>query len=872
MPKGSREAASAKFCSILDKIVSTNNIEAWENLLLFPRRCLHIPKRSGQRWSLASLVNRQIADENLYSLPPVLNLTRSARTSTTPRDPAKYLRKAISQKLGEGDFKGAIRLACSDDTLAEMNEDTFSALQAKHPPSYPSSSLPLPLDPSQDAMISVTSEMVACAIRSFPAGSSGGPDGFLPQHLKDMLNPPSGVISPFLTALSSFISHVLNGNIPVSIRPVFFGARLVALTKRNGGVRPIAVGLTLRRLVAKVAIHFVLDDVTNLLAPRQLGVGVKGGAEAAVHAARSYLRHLRPGNVMVKLDFRNAFNSIRRDRMLEATRSFTPDIYPFVHSSYSAPSSLFWGEKVILSSEGVQQGDTLGPLLFSLTILRPTMSLMSEFCVCYLDDITLGGPVDSIQRDLQLVHTMGEEIHLSLNSEKSEIIGEDRLIADSVLSFLPGARSIEPVSATLLGSPLGNVDCVSAVLEEKLVNLARIGNRLVHLTAHDSLILLRHSIAIPKLLYVLRTAPCFLSPRLPAYDEKLCSIVSSICNVHMTTLDSAWSQASLPVRSGGLGLRSAVQLAPSAFMASAAASKELMSQILPDAFTNPEVDAALTCWSDLFCDVSPPPPTGDDACAQRAWDSPVVTSSFKRFLNNAADAITRARLLAVSVPESGAWLNALPITSLGLRLDDSTIRVAVGLRLGLPLARPHLCRHCSATVDKFSVHPLSCKRSEGRFFRHSSINSIIHRAFTAAAVPARLEPTGLARTDGKRPDGVTMVPWECGKCVVWDFTCPDTLANSYRAAAVSSPGSVAAQAESKKIAKYSSLDSSLYKFVPIAIETMGTFGTRSLKFIKDLGKRIALRTGDPLAPSHLIQRLAVEIQRGNSASVLSSTC
>ena len=97
-----------------------------------------------------------------------------------------------------------------------------------------------------------------------------------------------------------------------------------------------------------------------------------------------------------------------------------------------------------------------------------------------------------------------------------------------------------------------------------------------------------------------------------------------------------------------------------------------------------------------------------------------------------------------------------------------------------------------------------------------------------------------------------MVPWECGKCFVLDFTCPDTLANSYRAAAVSSPGSVAAQAESIRIAKYSSLDSSLYKFVPIAIETMGTFGTRSLKFIKDMGKKIALRTGDPLA---LIQRL-----------------
>ena len=105
----------------------------------------------------------------------------------------------------------------------------------------------------------------------------------------------------------------------------------------------------------------------------------------------------------------------------------------------------------------------------------------------------------------------------------------------------------------------------------------------------------------------------------------------------------------------------------------------------------------------------------------------------------------------------------------------------------------------------------------------------------------------------------------------YDFSSAKNNEKHYRAATVSSPGSVAAQAESKKIAKYSSLDSSLYKFVPIAIEIMGTFGTRSLEFIKDMGKTIALRTGDPLALSHLILHLAVEIQRGNSASIL-STC
>ena len=152
--------------------------------------------------------------------------------------------------------------------------------------------------------------------------------------------------------------------------------------------------------------------------PETAVFGVKGGAEAAVHAARSYLNHLDSDSAMVKLDFRNAFNTVRRDRMLETTSVFAPDLYPFVHSSYAESSSLFWEGRVIQSAEGVQQGDPLGPLLFCLSIHRPTSSLVSEFCVCYLDDITLGGPVAPLQRDLLTVRSM-EEIGLCLNCAKS---------------------------------------------------------------------------------------------------------------------------------------------------------------------------------------------------------------------------------------------------------------------------------------------------------------------------------------------------------------------------------------------------------------------------------------------------------------------
>ena len=147
---------------------------------------------------------------------------------------------------------------------------------------------------------------------------------------------------------------------------------------------------------------------------------------------------------------------------------------------------------------------------------------------------------------------------------------------------------------------------------------------------------------------------------------------------------------------------------------------------------------------------------------QHATKRPVVSTSAEGLLESAPDGITRACPLAVSAKESGAWLHALPISSLGLRMDDNTVRIAVGLRLGSTLCRPHDCQHCGAEVDHRATHGLSCKNSEGRHYRHGAINDIIHRALITASVPSRVEPSGLAHTDGKRPDGVTMIPWQNG--------------------------------------------------------------------------------------------------------------
>ena len=80
-------------------------------------------------------------------------------------------------------------------------------------------------------------------------------------------------------------------------------------------------------------------------------------------------------------------------------------------------------------------------------------------------------------------------------------------------------------------------------------------SHLQHLSTYhyDPLLLLHHSIVIPKLLHILRTSPCFASPVLLSYDDELRSILSTITNVHIETNGPTLFQASLPVKFGGLG-------------------------------------------------------------------------------------------------------------------------------------------------------------------------------------------------------------------------------------------------------------------------------------------------------------------------------
>ena len=158
-----------------------------------------------------------------------------------------------------------------------------------------------------------------------------------------------------------------------------------------------------------------------------------------------------------------------------------------------------------------------------------------------------------------------------------------------------------------------------------------------------------------------------------------------------------------------------------------------------------------------------------------------------------ANVIKQARLLGASSTESAAWLAALPVSTFGNLVDDASLPISVGLRLGASICSEHRCV-CGGMVD----HGLACKKSRGRQGRHSALNESIQRALGSAKVTSVLEPPGLDRGDNKRPDGLTVYPWKYGKPLVWDVTVVDTLAPSYIATTSSKAGGAAEAAESRK--------------------------------------------------------------------------
>jgi hypothetical protein len=420
--------------------------------------------------------------------------------------------------LSDGDLRGAIRLLCSQDSLAPNDETTFLKLQEKHPKPQEKKTIKHNIIDGLSSCSSVTSNEVYNAIMSFYPGSAGGLDSLKPQHLKDLISDKLGLSSSnLLSSLAKIIDLMFLGLIPLEISQIIYGASLCALSKKDGGIRPIAVGCTLRRLAAKIVCTRISEQMGNFLNPLQLGFGTKYGAEAGAHSARNYLSYSHSSvKAFLKIDFFNAFNTISRTAVLYRASELIPAFLPYLTQCYFGPTILSYGNKIILSETGVQQGDPLGPVLFCLALHPVIKSLKSEFNVWYLDDGVLADDPSIVFNDFQKIIELSSKIGLSLNYKKCEllIISDNTTIKSNLLNdfsnIAPGISLQEFDNISLLGYPLTNSG-ISKSIKEKIYTFKCFSNGLKFLPSHPAYFLLKNSLSIPRMTYLLRCSPCWRS-------------------------------------------------------------------------------------------------------------------------------------------------------------------------------------------------------------------------------------------------------------------------------------------------------------------------------------------------------------------------
>ncbi|GJY66892.1 putative reverse transcriptase domain-containing protein [Tanacetum coccineum] len=335
------------------------------------------------------------------------------------------------RKIYDGHYTTAVRVLSSLG-VAPYNDDTLKDLKAKHP-FKPAPSLPYISIDHHHLIASPT--MVLDRIKSFPRGMSYGQDGLRAQHLMDYL---SGAVVASSDELVSSITQVVNlfldGNCPKILGEYIASAPLTPLVKLGGGIRPIAVDTVWRRLISKVIAVLIGHSLDGYFNDLQFGVGVLGGGETILHAMNRLIegRGDDIGLSMLLVDFKNAFNLVDQEVMLE--------------------------EHTLWSCQGVQQGDPLGPLLFSLVLhllickIRDSFSLSLH--VWYLDDGTIIGDTLVVGKVLELIMKDGPCCGLHLNVDKTKVFWPKEDPKSRLVGVFPPniARPLHGVK--LLGGPM----------------------------------------------------------------------------------------------------------------------------------------------------------------------------------------------------------------------------------------------------------------------------------------------------------------------------------------------------------------------------------------------------------------------------------
>ena len=824
------------YSMILTELISKcNDMESYTKLCLFPYVTLYRTKSRGKK-GISEILKRMNDFENekykeLFETASIAFESKGKTSDVSKIKRAEYL-------TSNGNYTAAIHaLTSTPPPLSEA--EIILLLHKKHPPS----SVDTNKIPPSRKMPPLEVEKVKRALMCFNQNTSYGPSNLTVRHLRQLI--PTN--ESLLPALTTFINFLLSDKVPNDIKPYVFGARLIALGKENNDIRPIAVGNLERRIASKIISEHWRDPLLDTVQPCQIGIAQPSAMEYAV--ANTMLCK-GEGDSVLLIDFENAFNSVDRDTILDWSYEKAPECYPYVLNSYGSPSFLFYNDEIIESQSGVQQGDPIGPDLFSAALSKVTKKLEDVNLSCnnfFLDDGILCGKPDDLLEALNIIVEAAKSINLKVKTSKCRFIPGSGVI--NLKPFIDLGVHVDS-NFKLLGIPIGDDTFIKKFYMDKMEELESVCTNITSLDPHIAFTLLKYTQNYCKINHIARCLnPKSLSPLVwKNYDDIIRKALSSIISKDIT--DLAWEQAQLSTKYGGLGFRG-TEYNKVSFIA-ASLSTGLFEEI--------------DLLNDLKCVLQ-----GQDLpkdITQRNCNKIKDKLQYVDFYDALSCPEDKSRINSISSKYSLSWLNAVPNQKLGLYLDSQQFCISIKLILGLPIFNgSKTCPTCQGINDSFGHHCLSCSVIRGnRIHKHNIIRDSIFRDMQRACLAPQKERN---LTGGTRPGDIMLPLFRNSKDLYLDIAIINPLTDH-----ALSNGS--ATDKGAHIKAYELLKQKRYEnefnhcssavFQPLILDCFGAWSDSSIDLFKTIAKGISNLSLDPYGTvlNNMFQKYSAVLYQVNS--------
>ena len=883
------------------------------------------PGRRSPR-SRCAAMRRRIRRASDGDIANLLREAESARLEELRRSPPRSARQALPDEHRRrvkkamryarlGEYRRSLR-ALQESSLSSPNDPRVQEGLAKlHPePCEPvepmdTSSLPPPY--------TATTDMVRGIVSQLSVASAPGPDGLTAHLLKPVLAAEDDSDAPNVDALSEltqFVNIMLKGDISPHTAEHFCTATLVGIDKPNGGVRPLAIGGLLRRVVAKVAMKCALEEACAYLMPMQIAVGARNGIDAAVHTLRDTLdaHGSSEDYIMVQIDASNAFNTCNRAMMLREVVKRLPGLARWTNTSYGVDSPLLLGDLIIMSRAGTQQGDPLGMLYFAL-VLHPLLlraqALTSKGAeaplqLWYADDGNIVGRIEDVAAILQLLITEGPAHGFTVHPGKTKAwwptMNAARLRDFPCSLAMSNGQPDDGVIA--MGSPLGSDAFCESIVSDTIAKSQDLLDAIATLPdAQIGFHMHRLCATTPRIVHLLRTMPIRLTADLAVGMDALSRRAFLAINGFQPD-DTSWDIATLPIRLGGLGLSMSCHARLPAAAGSLIDSARLRSSMrhLTTVLPPSSIDAEANRAQGILDAIATTYEIDHHALValelQEAGhtQSAVACLINQKLLARILPAVDRADydsrclrtlLMGSATPGASAWLTALPTLSSSSRANNPTWCTQLMLRTRHTMMQEGICPVCTKTeLDPHGYHALACGTTFGITRRHTAMITMLrHTVFKMAGLSTSAEVPNLLPGSDDRPADIYYEMRDAAGLpttrMAFDVTVRSAYTRQNLSKAVQEGGMAAAQGESDKNKRYAArcqAQQPPISFFPLAFDTTGAAGPETQKTLRTLARQASCNSGysdaDALriirthVSSTLMKYFALQINTRSSAS------